>query len=210
MPRKSLCPFQASSLTDSIYFSIYEESDGRGRHNRPFDGRLRLLPSPPFSPRFFSESPCSTPHGISYSLLAPLSAANPAVDLSSTRISAFSPASRQRLLPVYVAVYGRTCYSTRCIIWRINRASRLPSTRLTLAAVSHRPWLSTSLHEFWSYRWHQLFRHIFVTFGARPGGALLGQPARSLAHSLYLRFCTTLHVGDRERSEFSTAGDSSS
>ena len=42
--------------------------------------------------------------------------------------------------------------------------------------VSHRPWLSTSLHEFWSFRWHQLFRHIFIVFGARPGGALLGRP----------------------------------
>ncbi len=42
--------------------------------------------------------------------------------------------------------------------------------------VSHRPWLSTSLHEFWSFRWHQLLRHLFVIFGARPGGALLGRP----------------------------------
>ncbi|KAI0290548.1 hypothetical protein B0F90DRAFT_1824932 [Multifurca ochricompacta] len=41
--------------------------------------------------------------------------------------------------------------------------------------LSHRPWLSTSLHAFWSFRWHQLFRHFFVTFGARPGGAILGQ-----------------------------------
>src|ERR1700761_5982334 len=41
--------------------------------------------------------------------------------------------------------------------------------------VSQRPWLSTSLHEYWSVRWHQLFRHIFITFGARPGGALLGR-----------------------------------
>ncbi|KAH9001034.1 hypothetical protein EDB92DRAFT_2057256 [Lactarius akahatsu] len=42
--------------------------------------------------------------------------------------------------------------------------------------VSNRPWVSTSLHEFWSTRWHQLFRHLFVTFGARPGAALLGRP----------------------------------
>jgi hypothetical protein len=42
--------------------------------------------------------------------------------------------------------------------------------------VSHRPWLSTSIHEFWSVRWHQLFRHLFIVFGARPGGALLGRP----------------------------------
>ncbi|KAH9054531.1 hypothetical protein EDB87DRAFT_102641 [Lactarius vividus] len=41
---------------------------------------------------------------------------------------------------------------------------------------SHSPLLSTSIHEFWSFRWHQLFRHLFITFGARPGGTLLGRP----------------------------------
>jgi hypothetical protein len=39
-----------------------------------------------------------------------------------------------------------------------------------------RPWLSTSIREFWSYRWHQALRHFFIVFGARPGGALLGMP----------------------------------
>ncbi|KAI9450760.1 hypothetical protein F5148DRAFT_574321 [Russula earlei] len=38
------------------------------------------------------------------------------------------------------------------------------------------PWTSTSITEFWSSRWHQLFRHVFVVYGARPGGALLGRP----------------------------------
>ncbi len=41
---------------------------------------------------------------------------------------------------------------------------------------SRRPWLATSLREFWSYRWHQLLRHVFTVFGARPGGALFGEP----------------------------------
>ncbi|KAI0299135.1 hypothetical protein B0F90DRAFT_1631745 [Multifurca ochricompacta] len=40
---------------------------------------------------------------------------------------------------------------------------------------SHRPWLSTSLHELWSFRWHQLLRHFFVTFGARPCGKIFGR-----------------------------------
>src|SRR6266702_4283893 len=106
--RKSVCPFRAFSLTDSIFLSICEESDGRGHHNLPPDGALRPLLFPPFSPRFYSESPCSTPHCISYSVLAPLSAAPLAVDHSSTRTSAFSPASRGRLSPESVAVYGRT------------------------------------------------------------------------------------------------------
>lgn len=42
--------------------------------------------------------------------------------------------------------------------------------------LSHRPWMSTSIREFWSFRWHQFFRHVFIVNGARPGGALLGQP----------------------------------
>ncbi|KAI0256027.1 hypothetical protein BJV78DRAFT_1150871 [Lactifluus subvellereus] len=40
----------------------------------------------------------------------------------------------------------------------------------------HRPWMSTSIREFWSYRWHQALRHYFIVFGARPCGALLGLP----------------------------------
>ncbi|KAI0296090.1 hypothetical protein B0F90DRAFT_1747190 [Multifurca ochricompacta] len=39
---------------------------------------------------------------------------------------------------------------------------------------SHRPWLATSVHDFWSFRWHQLLRHFFVTFGARPCGKSSG------------------------------------
>jgi hypothetical protein len=42
--------------------------------------------------------------------------------------------------------------------------------------LSDRPWMSTSIIEFWSSRWHQFFRHMFVVYGARPGGALLGKP----------------------------------
>ena len=37
------------------------------------------------------------------------------------------------------------------------------------------PWASTSLSDFWSFRWHQTFRYVFVGLGARPGGAILGR-----------------------------------
>ena len=40
----------------------------------------------------------------------------------------------------------------------------------------HQPWMSTSLQDFWNFRWHQLLRPLFISFGARPGGALLGRP----------------------------------
>jgi len=42
--------------------------------------------------------------------------------------------------------------------------------------VSNRPWMSTSVTQFWSFRWHQVFRHMFVVFGSRPGQVLLGRP----------------------------------
>ena len=38
-----------------------------------------------------------------------------------------------------------------------------------------RPWRATSIMDFWGFHWHQFYRHALVTFGARPGGALLGR-----------------------------------
>jgi hypothetical protein len=40
--------------------------------------------------------------------------------------------------------------------------------------LTYRPWISTSITEFWSFRWHQIFRHIYVAFSSRPRGTLLG------------------------------------
>ncbi|KAH9049774.1 hypothetical protein EDB83DRAFT_1386621 [Lactarius deliciosus] len=96
-----------------------------------------------------------------------------------------------------------TLYHMAALIGRI--VCRQPGSHWP--PVSHRPWLSTSLHEFWSYRWHQLFRHIFVTFGARPGGALLGQPGAligAFAVSAVLHHFAMWGIGNG--SEFSTAG----
>jgi hypothetical protein len=36
------------------------------------------------------------------------------------------------------------------------------------------PWTS-SITDFWIFCWHQVFRHTFVIYNTRPGGALLGQ-----------------------------------
>jgi len=40
--------------------------------------------------------------------------------------------------------------------------------------IADRPWMSTSVTEFWGRRWHQLFRHLFVVYGARPGKKIAG------------------------------------
>ncbi|KAH9960523.1 hypothetical protein BC827DRAFT_403048 [Russula dissimulans] len=40
----------------------------------------------------------------------------------------------------------------------------------------HQPWMSTSIHKFWSFRWRQTLRYRFITLGARPDGMLLRKP----------------------------------
>jgi hypothetical protein len=72
---------------------------------------------------------------------------------------------------------------------------------------SRRPWLSTSIGEYWSVRWHQVFRPVFVTFGARPGGELLGRPGAimgAFAVSAVLHHISIWSLGNG--SEFSTVG----
>ena len=71
----------------------------------------------------------------------------------------------------------------------------------------HRPWLSTSIDEFWSFRWHQLPRRDFVVFGARPGGALFGRPGAvmgAFAVSAILHHIGLWGVG--KGADFVTAG----
>ena len=36
------------------------------------------------------------------------------------------------------------------------------------------PWLATSVRDFWSHRWHQLFRRSFIVLGGRPLSILFG------------------------------------
>ncbi|KAH7885712.1 hypothetical protein F5I97DRAFT_1808491 [Phlebopus sp. FC_14] len=37
------------------------------------------------------------------------------------------------------------------------------------------PWLSTSLRDFWSHRWHQTMRHIFLSLGGQPSTYIFGR-----------------------------------
>ena len=75
-------------------------------------------------------------------------------------------------------------YHTATLIGRIllrQLAWRLP-------ALAHRQWTSTSMTEF---RWYQIFRHIYVVFGSRPG-ALVGAFAVSgVMHDLGMRGART-------------------
>jgi hypothetical protein len=72
---------------------------------------------------------------------------------------------------------------------------------------SYRPWMATSIQEFWGSRWHQNFRHTFIVFGARPGGAILGKPGAvmgAFAVSALLHHIGLWALGNG--TEFSTAG----
>ncbi|KAI0291686.1 hypothetical protein BC826DRAFT_1098046 [Russula brevipes] len=72
---------------------------------------------------------------------------------------------------------------------------------------SNKPWMSTSLHEFWSVRWHQFLRHPFVTFGARPGGMLFGKPGAFIGAFAVSAFAHHLYLwGLGNGTEFVTAG----
>ena len=42
------------------------------------------------------------------------------------------------------------------------------------------PWFATSLSQFWSRRWHQLFKDIFVSFGGNTLALLIGRVGRLL------------------------------
>jgi hypothetical protein len=73
--------------------------------------------------------------------------------------------------------------------------------------ISNRPWLSTSITEFWSFRWHQIFRYVLVTFGSRPGAALLGRAGAlmgAFAMSAVLHDLSTWGLG--QGTEFRTVG----
>jgi hypothetical protein len=96
-----------------------------------------------------------------------------------------------------------TMYRTTTLIGRVvfrQAASQWPP-------VSRRPWLSTSIGEYWSFRWHQVFRPIFVAFGARPGGKLLGGPGAIMGAftvSAVFHHIAVWSLGNG--SEFSTVG----
>jgi len=53
-----------------------------------------------------------------------------------------------------------------------NVRLRQPLTDWPVLSAS--PWTVTSIANFWSFRWHKYCWHLFIAFGARPGGALLG------------------------------------
>jgi Membrane bound O-acyl transferase family len=104
-----------------------------------------------------------------------------------------------------VVVYATvdTLYHIATLIGRIA----LRQSSWQWPPISNRPWMSTSIRELWGFRWHQMFRYAFVTFGSRPGGALLGRAGAlmgAFAMSAVLHYVSMWGVG--QGTEFRTAG----
>ena len=73
--------------------------------------------------------------------------------------------------------------------------------------ISDRPWMATSIADFWAFRWHQVFRHVFVVFGARPGAAAFGRPGALLGAFAVSAVVHDLGMWGLGRgTEFSTVG----
>jgi len=104
---------------------------------------------------------------------------------------------------VWVYSLGDSMYHISSLVGRI--ILRQPASLWPRAF--HRPWMSSSIHEFWSFRWHQFLRHFFITFGARPGGMLCGKPGAfmgAFAASAFLHHIAIWGIGSG--SEFITTG----
>jgi len=62
-----------------------------------------------------------------------------------------------------------------CALVRVGLGESTPSAWPPLF---DKPWLSTSLHEFWGIRWQQAMRQAFLTLGGNPGLYLFGNAGR--------------------------------
>ncbi|KAI0276673.1 hypothetical protein BGY98DRAFT_934871 [Russula aff. rugulosa BPL654] len=69
--------------------------------------------------------------------------------------------------------------------------------------------LTESITDFWGFRWHQRFRHVFVAFGSRPCLALVCQPGElmgAFAVSGLMRDAEARVWGLGREKEFRTVG----
>ena len=90
------------------------------------------------------------------------------------------------------ALVGRTVFRQPASVW---------------PRAFNRPWMSTSIQEFWGFRWHQFMRHHFIMFGARPGGTLFGKPGAVMG--AFALSAILHHIGlwgSGNGTEFITAG----
>ena len=120
------------------------------------------------------------------------------------------PLPRAALAAFITLCCGFAAYTTIEVMYHISTLVGRVLLRQPAAdwpALSARPWTATSIADFWSFRWHQCLRHLFIVFGARPGGALLGRPGALLG--AFGVSAVMHHIGFwglGRGSEFSSAG----
>ena len=72
----------------------------------------------------------------------------------------------------YLVACGRTCWWIVCTTFQYQSHESSSTSQHSCGRVS----LTGRGCPPWSYRWHQLLRHVFIVFGSRPGRALFGKP----------------------------------
>jgi hypothetical protein len=72
-------------------------------------------------------------------------------------------------------------------------------------ALTARPWMATSITDFWSFRWHQTLRHTFTVLGRALAVSSSGGRAHCSARLACPPCCTTLVCGGLERGRNSAA-----
>ena len=124
--------------------------------------------------------------------------------------ASLTPVPRVALAVFCGACGGVWAYTLLNSLYRISMLIGRTVFRQPASAWPHffqQPWLATSIRDVWSFRWHQLFRHLFIVWGARPGGALFGKPGAlvgAFAASAILHHIALWGMGNG--TEFVTAG----
>lgn len=92
--------------------------------------------------------------------------------------AAMPPLQRYLRSSVITLLSGATVYcaiSTAYLFFTICGVLIFRHDPLQWPPVFHAPWFATSLNDFWSRRWHQIFRDSFVSFGGKPLFLLFGR-----------------------------------
>ncbi|KAF8207586.1 membrane bound O-acyl transferase family-domain-containing protein [Mycena galopus ATCC 62051] len=90
--------------------------------------------------------------------------------------STFSRHLHATPLTILVGVSAHACLQIGGDVCALIGVGLLGQSPSQWPPLFNKPWLSTSLSEFWSARWHQLFRQDFLALGARPFGRIAGRP----------------------------------
>ncbi|CAK5269225.1 unnamed protein product [Mycena citricolor] len=91
-----------------------------------------------------------------------------------------SPFLKQLRIDALIVLHGLIIY---CTVQMFHDACALVAVgvfrqdALEWPPIFDRPWLATSLTDFWSYRWHQTFREEFILLGSKPLASLAGPAA---------------------------------